>query len=110
MLDIQEEKFIKFWSEKRNESKLNPFFFIKGFAGGLIIGLLVFISILAGWYKRANMDASNKLSPTILFICILSISLFIAIFYNYFKYEQNEQLYQELIKRKEKNQKKIQEN
>ncbi len=98
----KEEKFLLYWKEKRMQSKFNPFFFIKGFAGGLIIGLLVFISLLIGWYKRANMDASNKLNPIVLFICILAIGIFIAIFYTYFKFEQNEQFYQELLKKRDK--------
>ncbi len=97
----KEEKFIHYWKEKRLQSKFNPFLFIKGFAGGLIIGLLVFISLLVGWYKRANMDASNKLSLTVLLICFLAIALFLAIFYTLFKFEQNEQLYQEILKRRE---------
>ena len=98
----EEEKFMQYWQEKRLQPKLNPFFFLKGFAGGLIIGLLIFISLLAGWYKRANMDASNKLNPVVLLICILTIGIFIAIFYTYFKFEQNEQLYQEILKKREK--------
>ncbi len=98
----KEDKFILMWSEKRKESKFNPFLFIKGFASGLIIGLLVFLSILLGWYKRANMDASNKLSPVILFICLLAIAIFLAVFYTFFKFEQNEQLYQEILARREK--------
>jgi hypothetical protein len=102
MNNMKEEEFISYWKEKRTESKLNPFLFLKGFAGGLIIGLLVFISMLLGWYKRANMDAANKLNPIVLLICILAIGTFIAIFYTYFKFEQNEQLYQEILKKREK--------
>lgn len=98
----KEEKFMQYWQEKRLQSKFNPFLFLQGFAGGLIIGLLVFISLLAGWYKRANMDASNKLNPIVLLVCILAIGLFIAIFYTSFKFEQNEQLYQEILKKREK--------
>ena len=98
----QEDKFIQYWEAKRLQSKFNPFLFIKGFAGGLIIGLLILLSLFAGWYKRANMDASNKLSLPILFFCFLGIAIFLAIFYTLFKFEQNEQLYQEILKKREK--------
>ncbi len=102
MGNTSEEKFIQYWQEKRLQSKFNPFLFLQGFAGGLIIGLLVFVSLIVGWYKRANMDASNKLNPIVLLVCILAIGLFIAIFYTSFKFEQNEQLYQEILKKREK--------
>jgi membrane-associated HD superfamily phosphohydrolase len=102
MLTIEEQKFLSYWTVKRNENKLNPFFFAKGFALGLLIGILVLICLFIGWYKRANMDAATKLNPYIMLIAIISIAIFLAIFYNSFKFEQNEQLYKEL-KRKEGN-------
>ena len=96
MLSLQEEKFIAYWQEKRGENKLSPFFFIKGFAIGLIMGVLVIISVVTGWYKRAYMDANTKLNPYLLLVAIVLIAVFLAVFYNSFKYEQNEQLYKEL--------------
>jgi hypothetical protein len=96
MLSEKEKKFIIYWEEKRLQNKLNPFFFISGFAGGLAIGLLVITTIGIGWYKRANMDANAMLNPIVLIIAIIAISVFIAFFYNSFKFEQNEQLYVEL--------------
>ena len=104
MQNDKEQEFINYWEVKRNQSKLNPFFFIKGFAGGIIIGLLVFLSILLGWYKRANMEANTMLNPYVLLICLLAIGTFIAVFYTNFKYEQNEQFYQELLQKRKKNQ------
>ena len=96
MLSEKEKKFIIYWEEKRLQNKLNPFFFMSGFAGGLAIGLLVLTAIGIGWHKRANMDANAMLNPIVLIIAIIAISVFIAFFYNSFKYEQNEQLYVEL--------------
>lgn len=105
MLSKKEIEFLEYWEQKRGTNKLNPFFFMSGLAGGLIIGLLIIISIGLGWYKRANMEANATLNPLILILAIVIISLFLAIFYNSFKYEQNEQLYNEL-KHKENKQKK----
>ena len=101
MLTNEEQKFIDYWAKKRVENKLNPFFFARGFVVGIILSLLVLVSIGADWYKRATMDANTKLNPLVLFIALLLITLFLAIFYNSFKYEQNEQFFQEL-KQKEK--------
>ncbi len=97
MLTSEEQKFIDYWEQKRTENKLNPFFFAKGFVVGLAIGLLIIVSIGVGWYKRANMEANVALSPIVLIIAIIFTALFLAIFYNSFKYEQNEQLYIELL-------------
>jgi uncharacterized membrane protein affecting hemolysin expression len=102
MITAEEQKFIAYWSKKREENKLNPFFFAKGFTIGLVFSILVIICIGADWYKRATMDA-NKSSPIVLFIALLCITIFLAIFYNSFKYEQNEQLFKEL-KHKDKSQ------
>ncbi len=102
MLSEKEKKFIEYWEEKREENKLNPFFFLSGFAGGLAIGLLVITTIGIGWYKRANMEVNAMLNPVVLIIAIIAISVFIAFFYNSFKYEQNEQLYIELKNKENK--------
>jgi polyferredoxin len=101
MLTTQEQNFLDYWITKRNENKLNPFFFVKGFAIGLLIGILVLICLLLGWYKRANMDAATKLNPYVMLIAIISTAIFLAIFYNSFKYDQNEQLYKELKHKEE---------
>jgi putative Mn2+ efflux pump MntP len=99
MLTENEERFLIYWTEKRKLNKFNPFFFAKGLAAGLAIGLLIVICFGAGWYKRVY---ANSLNPSILMFALISIALFLAIFYNSFKYEQNEQLYQELRKKKQR--------
>lgn len=101
MLKKKEIEFLVYWEKKRLENKFNPFFFIKGFAVGLVIGLLISLSLVLGWYKRANMDANTKLNPLVLLLAIVLIGVFLAIFYNGFRYEECEQHYLEL-KHKEK--------
>lgn len=103
MLTSEEQKFLQYWEQKRKENKWNPFFFIKGFAVGLAIGLLIIISIGIGWYKRANMEANAALNPIVLIVAIIIIALFLAVFYNGFKYEQNEQFYIELLNKEKRN-------
>ncbi|MFY7964298.1 MAG: hypothetical protein ACOVO1_05330 [Chitinophagaceae bacterium] len=96
MLSKQEKDFLKYWEQKRTANKFNPFLFMSGLAVGLAIGLLITVSIGINWYKRANMEANAKLNPFVLIVAIVATSLFLAFFYNTFKYEQNEQLYNEL--------------
>lgn len=104
MVTENEEKFLQYWEQKRQQNKLNPFFFVRGFATGLIVGLLIILCLATGWYKRANMDANTKLNPYVLLVSVLAMSLFFAWFYNSFRYDQNEQQYQYLLKKKQKNQ------
>ncbi len=99
MLTTKEEEFLIYWNIKRNENKLNPLFFIKGFTAGVLVGILIFFCMGLGWYKRANMVASSKLNPVVLFIALLLIAIFLSIFYNSFRFEQNEQAYQELLQK-----------
>lgn len=99
MLTEKDKIFLAYWEEKRTQSKLNPFFFVKGFAVGLVIGLLVALCLTLGWYKRANMDANTKLSPLVLLLAVVLIGIFLAVFYNNFRYEECEQHYQELKKK-----------
>jgi len=107
MLTKKEQDFLNYWFVKREENKLNPLFFIKGFSAGVIVGMMIFISLGLGWYKRANMVASSKLNPFVLFIALLIIAVFLSVFYNSFRYEQNEQAYQELLQKQKKSSGKV---
>lgn len=100
MLTQNEENFITYWQEKRKQNKFNPFLFGKGFGIGAFIGVAITISLSVGWNKQAPVNILNSLVISIAFILI---ALFCALFYNSFKFEQNEQLYQEFLVKKRKN-------
>lgn len=100
MLTKNEEDFILYWQEKRKQNKLNPFLFGKGFGIGAFIGIAITISFSIGWNKQAPV---NILNSFVILIAFLSIALFCALFYNSFKFEQNEQLYHEFLAKKKKN-------
>jgi hypothetical protein len=102
MLSKNEINFIDYWASQRNKNKLNPFFFIKGLSLGLLISFLIIAIVGAGWYSRANMQANSKLNPVIFLTSLLLISIFCSVFYNSFKFEQNEQYYNELLAKQKK--------
>lgn len=99
MDDLQ---FIEYWPQNREKEKSSARAFLLGLSSGFAIGVLVLIAIYSGWYPRATMEANSKMSSSILLIAIMGISIFIAIVYRRFKWEQQEQRYLELLAKKNK--------
>ena len=103
MLSQQEKDFLRYWEKNR----LNKKRFLRQFSIGLPIGVLfialIFINLLSGWYKKAEMQLRSNSSLILIVIIALVITVvFVAIFSSSHKWEQNEQRYQEL-KRKSEN-------
>lgn len=97
MLSKEEKEFLHYWQENR----LNKKRFLKQFSIGLPIGVLIvaaiFLNLLSGWYKKADMvvRSNSSLIPVIV-IALILIAVFFAIFSSRHKWEQNEQRYEEL--------------
>ena len=105
MLTKQEEKFIEYWRNNRErEKKLLRQLFI-GLPAGLLIAGGIVLSLDLDWYERANMVANTSLNPYIFLIAILGIVVFVAVFYKKHQWDMNEQRYQELLIKKEKEKK-----
>ncbi|WP_153799540.1 hypothetical protein [Foetidibacter luteolus] len=102
MLSTEDEKFIVYWEACRNNKTRIFRQFVIGLAIGLAIGVAVIVSTLSGWYKRATMIANAQFSPVIMLIAIAAISLFCAFFYKRYRWEMNEQHYQELLAKRKK--------
>ena len=103
MLSQQEKDFLRYWEENR----LNKKRFLRQFSIGLPVGVLlvvlIFINLLSGWYKKAEMQLRSNASLLLIVLFALLITVvFIAIFSSKHKWEQNEQRYLEL-KRKTEN-------
>ena len=103
MLSQQEKEFLRYWEENR----LNKKRFLRQFSIGLPVGVLlvvlIFINLLSGWYKKAEMQLRSNASLLLIVLFALLITVvFIAIFSSKYKWEQNEQRYLEL-KRKTEN-------
>lgn len=97
MLSKEEKEFLHYWQENRLKKKR----FLKQFSIGLPIGVLIvagiFLNLLSGWYKKADMivRSNSSLIPVIV-IALILIAVFFAIFSSRHKWEQNEQRYEEL--------------
>jgi hypothetical protein len=103
MLTSGEEKFLVYWEKNRDrEKKLVRQLFI-GLPVGLLISAGIIVSLDLNWYPRADMVANASLNPYVLFLAIIGITVFTAIFYKKFQWDMREQRYRELRVKKEKN-------
>jgi len=102
MLTKQEEDFLTYWSGQRLRKKQ----FLRKFSIGLPLGvfllLALMINLLSGWYQKADM-ALRQNSSLIIVVLIagLGIVVFITIFSAHHRWDQNESMYQSLLKKKE---------
>jgi hypothetical protein len=103
MLTPEEKAFIAYWSVQRTK-KVS---IMKKLSAGLPLALLIvgalFISMVTGWYKRATMmihaDGSVIL-PVIL--GAIGIVIFMTVFTARHQWEQNEENYQYLLQKQER--------
>ena len=96
MLSKREEDFLKYWEQnrKKESSVLKQFF--PGLPIGLALGAGILLLLDSGWYERANMVAQSQSSPVVIFLGIAAIVGFTGFFYKRYRWEMNEQAYQEL--------------
>ena len=102
MLTPEEEKFLAYWSDSRNRVKSGFRQYRTGLSIGMVLGIGIIISLLSGWYSRANMVANSQSTPLVLLFGIVIISVFCSYFYRQYQREANDQRYKELIAKKEK--------
>jgi len=102
VMQMDDETFFAFWQENSEKEKSSRKAFMLGLSSGFAIGVLVLSVILSGWYQRATMEANSKMSAFVLFMAILGLSVFIAFAYRKFKWEMNDQRYQEIAAKKRK--------
>jgi len=103
MLTPDEEKFIEYWEANRLSRKkvLKQLYVGLPFASLLVIAIVV--NFLSGWYKRADMEIrSNSSLILVVVIAGIAIVVFTTVFSVRHKWEMNEQLYRELLAKKEK--------
>ena len=97
MTSEQEKEFIQYWESVRDhQGKLSTQFF-SGIPIGLLFAVPVFIILVTArfWFKRADMVANAKLDTFVFGIAVFLITVFVAVFYKRFQWEQKEQQYQE---------------
>jgi hypothetical protein len=102
MLSKEENDFIRYWEKNRTRRKKVFRQFLIGIPLGLLFVIPTVISLTSGWYKRAEMEANSPdFNPMVLFVALLLIVGFTAIFYQRWQWDQYEQRYRELLVRRE---------
>jgi hypothetical protein len=102
MLTQREKDFIRYWEANRLRRKKVFRQFLIGIPIGLLFVIPIIINFSSGWYKRADMEAhSSDFNPMVLFVALLLIVGFTAIFYQRHQWDQYEQHYEELKARLE---------
>ena len=103
MLSKEENDFIQYWEKNRLRQKKLVRQFLVGIPLGLLIVIPTVISFTSGWYKRAAMEANSAdFNPMVLFVALLLIVGFTAIFYQRWRWDQYEQRYRELVARRDR--------
>ncbi len=102
MLTADEEKFLIWWKENRENEKKPLKKLSLGLPLGILIGVGILLNFLSGWYTRATMVANSQSTPLVLIIAIILIALFCSFFYKQHQWEMNDQRYRELVFKKEK--------
>lgn len=102
MLTDKDIAFIEYWEKARNRQKKLVYQLAVGLPVGLLFGLFIIINFYAGWYKRAEMIANSRFNPVVLYVAVILIAVFFAIFSKKFQYDQLEQKYQELLAKRAK--------
>jgi ATP/ADP translocase len=101
MLTQEEEKFLTYWGEQRLRKKQ----FLRKFSIGLPLAVLiataVMVNLFSGWYQRAMMEFNSDSSLIIvILVAVIGIVVFITVFSAHHRWDRNESIYQELLKRK----------
>jgi membrane protein YdbS with pleckstrin-like domain len=102
MLTPDEEKFVEYWEANRLSRKkvLRQLYVGLPFASLLVIAIVV--NFLSGWHKRADMEIrSNSSLVLVVVIAGILIVVFTTVFSVRHKWDMNEQLYRELLAKKE---------
>lgn len=85
-----------YWEANRGRQKKLLYQLAVGLPGGLLLSAVILYSLKAGWYARAEMVANAKLNPIVLYVALLAIAVFMAVFSKKFQWDQREQTYREL--------------
>src|ERR1700678_2062882 len=103
MLSKEEDKFIVYWEKNRLRRKKTMRQFLLGIPAGLLIVVPIVINFSSGWYRRATMEANSEdFNPMVLFVALLLVVGFTAIFWQKHQWDQLEQRYRELLARRAK--------
>ena len=109
MLTDKEKMFLDYWAKNRDRQKKLLYQLGVGLPLGLVLGAVIMANFFSGWYKRADMIANSQFNPVVLYIAVLMIAVFFAVFSKKFQWDQQEQRYKELLHKQKLNQNNINE-
>ncbi len=100
MISQENLEFVEWWEKNRDRERNWMNQLTIGLPLGLVFGLPVLLSVMfRGWYKRMPYISGSQF--TLILMACLGIAVFYAVFRMRFKWEMNEQRYQELKKQME---------
>jgi branched-subunit amino acid permease len=103
MLTPEEKAFVDYWSVERLKKPSLTKKLSSGLPIAAMIVLGVFISLSTGWYKRATMILRSHGSIIIpVLLAAIGIVIFMSVFTARHEYDQNEENYQYLLKKQER--------
>ncbi len=100
MLTVEEEKFVHFWEQNREEHSKFSSKLLRGIPMASIFGLPILLLILCvylflpEWYIKVSKTSPQTFLVVV--IAVLLVIFFYAFVRMHFKWEMNDQLYQEL--------------
>ena len=101
MLTKDEEFFIIYWEKNREPANRIWHPFKSGSKWGLIFALPILIAVIFhDWYK--NMVYISPSLITLIILGVIAIAVFYTLFSMQFKWDRNEQMYEELKFRQKK--------
>lgn len=98
MLTKEEESFLNWWQLNRDRQKKIRNRWFVGLPAGLMLGLPVLLNVFAKWNKQVEIITSGQMIAVL--VAILGIITFMAVFSIQHKWEMREQLYHELLQKK----------
>jgi len=100
-MELHDDAFVKWWEEHRDSERKWVRQLSVGLPLGLVFGFPILLSLVfRGWYKRMPYVSGTQF--TLILMACLGIAVFIAVFRMHFRWEQNEQRYQEIKARQQK--------
>lgn len=107
MLSEKENEFVEHWKVVRAEYATWKSKLYRGLPMAIIFSIPILLSISAveffspEWFTKLSQSAKNATWPILLGIIL--IVLFFSVFRMHFQWEENEQIYQQLLLKKETN-------
>jgi uncharacterized membrane protein YqjE len=106
MLSAKEKAFVEYWEKVRESEKSFGRKLIAGLPMAMVFGLPIILFVLViylffpEWYTRISQTTSGTLLAMI--IAVMIAIIFFSFFRMQFKWEMNEQLYNELLIREKR--------